>query len=242
LPREIIKVRYCHAIFDHVPELTRQAWSVPMATLAVSESLAPELEKFSGKKVLAVVPNGINTDEYFLEDKPRDGLGLIFRRYPTKAPEETLELVVKAQQRLPAVPWHLFGTSRRPKEFAHLEYWQYPSVEKARDIYNRCKIWLITSRHEGFCLPVLEAMACGCAVVSSNHTVAGDLIEDGVNGFIVPFGNAEAFLEKIEMLMRDESRRMSLVHQGFETVKRFTWDRAVTQMEDVLEALWQGRD
>jgi glycosyltransferase involved in cell wall biosynthesis len=241
LPKEVIKVRYCHAIFDHVPELTRRAWSVPMPTLAVSESLVPELEKFSGKEVLAVVPNGINTNEYYLEKKPRDGMGLIFRRYPTKAPEETLDLVVKAQQRFPDVPWHLFGTSRRPKEFAQLEYWQYPSVDQARDIYNRCKVWMITSRHEGFCLPVLEAMACGAAVISSNHTVAGDLIEDGINGFIVPFGNTEAFLERMELLLRNENRRVALVEKGFETVKRFTWDRAVTQMESVLEALSQGR-
>jgi glycosyltransferase involved in cell wall biosynthesis len=241
LPREIIKVRYCHAIFDHVPELTRRAWSVPMPTLAVSESLAPELEKFSGKKVLAVVPNGINTSEYFLEEKCRDGLGLIFRRYPTKAPEETLALIVEARKRLPDVPWHLFGTSRRPKEFAQLEYWQYPAVEKARDIYNRCKVWLITSRHEGFCLPVLEAMACGCAVISSNHTVAADLIEDGVNGYIVPFGDSEAFLARIELLLRDESVRKGLVQNGFRTVQRFTWERAVAQMESVLEALAQGR-
>ena len=240
LRAEVVKVRYCHAIFDHVPELTRRAWSVSMPTLAVSASLVPQLEEFAGKKVLAVVPNGINRSEYYLENGTRDGLGLIFRRYPTKAPEETLELIAQARSRFPEVPWHLFGTSRRPREFADLEYWQYPSVEKAREIYNRCKIWLITSRHEGFCLPVLEAMACGCAVISSNHTAAPDLIEDGVNGFIVPFGNSEAFLEKIALLLRDETKRQSIVQKGFETVSRFTWEQAVSRMEAVLEALAGG--
>jgi glycosyltransferase involved in cell wall biosynthesis len=240
LRREVIKVRYCHAIFDHVPELTRKAWSVPMATLAVSPSLVPQLEDFSGKKVIAVVPNGINTEEYFLENRVRDGMGLIFRRYPTKAPEETLELIAQAHRRFPDVPWHIFGTAWRPKEFSRLNYWQYPSVSQAREIYNRCKVWVITSRHEGFCLPVLEAMACGCAVISSNHTVAADLIDDGVNGFIVPFGDTEAFLKKMQLILTDQQTRQRLVEQGFETVKRFSWSTAVAKMEQVLETLAQG--
>ncbi len=237
LSGKVIKVRYCHGFVDRLEELNRTAWGVPMPTLSVTPALIPRLNAYSGEKVLAVVPNGINTSDYYLENHVRDGIGLIFRDIPQKGPDIAKALVRCGQTQFPHVPWHMFGTSRRPKEFARHQYRQFPSVAKARELYNRCKIWLVTSSDEGFCLPMLEAMACGCVVISSDHLVAADIIEDGVNGFIVPYGNVEAYLEKIMFLLDRESERQKMVTRGLETARRFTWEKAVSKMEQALEQL-----
>ena len=212
-----------------------------MPTISVSPGMVPELEKYSGSSVIGVVPNGINTSEYFVQPTTRDGIGLIFRDTAYKGPEVAKKIIKDARLRFPDLAWHMFGTSRRPRDFKPDEYCQFPSITKARDIYNSCKIWLVTSRDEGFCLPILEAMACGCAVITSDHLVASDLIENGVNGFIVPYGDTEAYIRKIEFLLRNESKRQELVKQGFETVQKFTWERAVAKMEAVLEMLEHGK-
>ena len=235
LQANVVKMRYCHCLFDHFSELNKFAWGISMPTLAVSEGLVPELERYAGAPVLAVVPNGINTSEYFVQEERRDGIGLIFRNSSHKGPEVARALVDTCRSRFSEVPWHAFGTSRRPSELHPHEYTQYPSIARARETYNRCKVWIVTSRDEGFCLPILEAMACGCAVITSNHSVAADLIEHGVNGFIVDYGDVNAYLEKIQLLLTNELLRQQFVSRGFETVKKFTWDGAVTKMEEVLQ-------
>jgi glycosyltransferase involved in cell wall biosynthesis len=240
LKKDVFKLRYCHCLFDHLPELNKTAWGVPMPTICVSPSLVPRLEAYSGGKVLAVVPNGINGSEYYIEPRDRDGIGLIYRNIPHKGPEVAKTLVSAARTIFPQVPWHMFGVSRRPRQFARHQYCQYPAVAKARELYNRCKVWLVTSRDEGFCLPILEAMACGCVVISSNHQVASDIIQDGHNGFIVPYGDNEAYLQKIQLLLDNESERRRMVEESLNTLRDFTWKRAVADMELVFETVISG--
>jgi glycosyltransferase involved in cell wall biosynthesis len=247
LQRDVVKVRYCHGFFDDLPELNRRAWGTAMPTIAVSPALIPRLESSWGAKVMAVVPNALDESEYYTvqqtEQRTRDGLGLVYHNIPVKGPEVANALVDTATKCWPDVPWHCFGTARRPPSgLSRRQYYQYPSPSRARELYNRCKIWLVTSRSEGFCLPILEAMACGCAVISSDHLNASQLIQDGVNGFIVPFGDTDAYLRRIELLLKNNLEREEIVRKGLETVKQFTWERAVTKMEQVLNALSQGCD
>jgi glycosyltransferase involved in cell wall biosynthesis len=81
---------------------------------------------------------------------------------------------------------------------------------------------------------MLEAMACGCAVITSRHTNAADLIQDGVNGFTVPYGDVAGYLNLTERLLVDEPLRQRIVKEGFKTVSRLTWEYAANRMEEIL--------
>jgi len=58
----------------------------------------------------------------------------------------------------------------------------------------------LPSLHEGFGLVIGEAMAQGLVVIATPHTAAPDLIDDGVDGFVVPIRSAEAIAEKLNRL------------------------------------------
>jgi glycosyltransferase involved in cell wall biosynthesis len=236
LKGDIFKIRYCHGFSEHNPKLMA-AWTVPMPTIAVSERLIQKLEKCSGQKVVGIVPNGINCDEYYNEDLARDGIGTIFSTNPKKSPKDTITLMVEINRRWPSLARYVFGVSQCPKELPKNIYWRYPSVAKSRELYNWSKIWLVTSYSEGFCLPVLEAMACGCAVISTNHDTAPGLIEHDKNGYLVPIGDIEGFLKYIDLLLSDDETRSRLIKAGQETLKRFTWKNAADKMEKVLESI-----
>jgi glycosyltransferase involved in cell wall biosynthesis len=162
---------------------------------------------------------------------------LIFSQHPIKGPEAAVALVKALHRQFPQVPLYAFGTSRKWKSLAPCSYTRFASVEQAREIYNRCKIWLVTSRDEGFCLPILEAMACGCMVISSRHTNAAELIQDGHNGFTVPYGDIHGYADIAAKLLADERQRERIVEEGFKTVKRFTWETAACLMEKALRNL-----
>jgi hypothetical protein len=233
----IFKIRYCHGFSEHNPKLMESAWSVPMPTIAVSERLIQKLEKYSGQRVMGVVPNGINCAGYYNEDLTRDGIGTIFSTNPKKSPEDTITLMVEINKRWPSLARYVFGVSQCPKELPKSVYYRLPSVAKSRELYNRSKIWLVTSYSEGFCLPVLEAMACGCAVISTNHDTVPSLIEHEKNGFLVPIGDIEGFMKYIALLLNDEQTRIRLFEAGLETLKRFTWEHAADNIEKILESI-----
>ena len=79
------------------------------------------------------------------------------------------------------------------------------------DEYLKSSIYLMTSRFEGLPMVLLEAFSYGLPVVSfSCECGPKDLIEDGVNGFLIPINNIELFASKTLLLMRNESVRKQM--------------------------------
>lgn len=235
LNRDVLKLRFCHGFREDLPELTHMAWGTPMATITVSSTLSPRIRELTGADPVAVIPNAISPEEYYVENRLRDGIGTVFSRNFKKDPETTLHVLEKISRRWPHIPLYVFGADPRPRELPEaVEYVQNPPLEKAREMYNRSLIWLVASRSEGFCLPILEAMACGCCVISTNHDSAPGLVADGVNGFLVPVGGVDAFMQRIEVLLDSPARRLEVVAEGAQTAKRYSWDEAVEKMEKFL--------
>lgn len=71
---------------------------------------------------------------------------------------------------------------------------------------SRRDVLVLPSLHEGFGLVIGEAMAHGLVVIATPHTAAPDLIDDGIDGFIVPIRSASAIAEKLELLLQDPAR------------------------------------
>jgi len=232
------RLLWCHGIIENQPDEMRAAWSLPVPKISVSPTLVERLRSYGGGEVLGIVPNGIDPQEYFVtQEGPRDGIGLIYRDHWTKDPELALRVIARLQATIPHVPLRVFGFGPRPRELRKVEYARSPGVPQARSFYNRSLIWLVTSRSEGFCLPILEAMACGAAVVSTAHVSAPGLIEDGRNGRIVPIGEEGPMLQAVEELLADSERRAALVAEGHRTAAQYSWPRAAEAMEASLEEL-----
>ncbi len=239
LDRQVVKARYCHG-FSPPDEDRPAVWGVHMPTIAVSEKLVPALEGLCSNSVVGVVPNGIDQNQYFVEGFPRDGIGAVYSRNLKKAPEDLIAIMNMAGERLPDVPRYVFGADPKPGPWPQNIYCRYPSIDKARELFNRCKVWIIPSQSEGFCLPILEAMACGCAVVSTDHDTARGLIDDGRNGLLAPVADREEILRKASLLLNDETLRRQIVKEGFETIKDFKWNPAVRKMVECLRSVAAG--
>ncbi len=233
LRADVVKVRFCHGFAADKPDLTRQVWGGKMPTLAVSATLVPVLKQYGGP-VLGVVPNGINTQQYYDENRTRAGIGFMYATHYNKAPEYTERLVREFRRSQPNERVCAFGERVRPRWLGKDEYHQYPSIDDARRIYSEAKIWVVTSRMEGLPGPVFEAMACGAVVVSSDNIGSRGIVEDGRNGVLVPIGDTNAFLERMRDLLHDTKRWNLLSENGKKTASEFSWKRAADKMEKIL--------
>lgn len=89
--------------------------------------------------------------------------------------------------------------------------------------YQALDIYLVTSREEGGPKAILESMACGIPIVSTDVGMAHDIVINGVNGFKAKVDNFGQIKEYVELLMEDKELRQRCVTGGFETSKRYDW-------------------
>ena len=103
-------------------------------------------------------------------------------------------------------------------------------------IYNLADCFVLPSYYEGFGIPILEAQACGCPVVTSGcggmREVAGD---NAALHFDVT--RPEHLAEQVATILSDASLRESLIQKGLENVKRYSWDNTAHQTIRVFNML-----
>jgi len=232
---EIKKLYFVRSIPEKIDDM-RAAWGQDVPKVAISSFLGEAIEKHCGQKIIAVIPNGIDANEYYpsISDDQRNGIGTIFGISYHKDPKTVLGILEKLRILCPETPHRVFGAAKRPRQIPSREYWRLPSLEDAKEIYSRSLVWFLGSRSEGFGVPILEAMACGSAVVATDCGGSRDIIRDGENGFLVEAGNVAQIVDKIKLLLDDLELRQRFVQQAKETVRHFSWDNSVNKLENVL--------
>jgi glycosyltransferase involved in cell wall biosynthesis len=82
---------------------------------------------------------------------------------------------------------------------------------------------------------VLEAMACRTVPVAARSGGHEFIIEDGVSGFLVPVGDAEAMAGRIALLVEDESLLRKMSEAAHERSLVFDWERSTDRLESLLK-------
>ena len=87
----------------------------------------------------------------------------------------------------------------------------------------------------------MEALACGCAIVVSDYPGARDIIEDGVNGYLVAQRSPEELAERICSLLADPAAQQQLGHNGRKHVQEFyDWRVISARFESVFKRCAAG--
>ncbi len=97
----------------------------------------------------------------------------------------------------------------------------YVSDSELVSLYSHCSLFVFPSLHEGFGLPVLEAMSCGAPVIGSNLTSVPEIIGDRKALFNPT--DIEELTQLIEKALIDKSFKEHLIQNGLSAVKKFSW-------------------
>lgn len=97
----------------------------------------------------------------------------------------------------------------------------YVSDEELVQLYNLCKLYVFPSWHEGFGLPVLEAMACGAPAIGSSTTSLPEVV--GFNDALFDPFDPCSISRKIEQVLSDEAFNTLLRAHGLQQAQKFSW-------------------
>jgi starch synthase len=114
----------------------------------------------------------------------------------------------------------------RPLDQAVRAHRWLPSVSHPRVLseMRQHDVLIFPSLFEGFGLAITEAMSQGTPVITTAHTAGPDIIDDGVDGFIVPIRSAEAIAEKLELLARDREGLKAMKISAREKAQSHSWE------------------
>ncbi len=217
-------------------------WRMPMHKITISKWLGQlALEKF-GDEVFSLVPNSVDLEQFHAQPRGKGQVptvGLVYSTAWSKGCRVSLEALERVAAAIPSLRVVCFGAERpglnlRLPTYAEFHY--RPPQEKLWELYSQCDVWLSGSYVEGFCLPVLEAMACRCPAVSTR--AAGgpvDIIEEGVNGYLVGEGDVEELADRVLRVLnlrKEQWQQMS--EAAYRTATHFTWDDATDLFEQAL--------
>lgn len=107
-------------------------------------------------------------------------------------------------------------------------------------LYNGADVFVYPSFYEGFGLPPLEAMACGCPVVVSNAASLPEACGDAA--YYIDPHNVNSIVEGINKVITDEGLKQELIQKGLKQVKMFNWDKTAKQFLSVFEEVIQRKN
>jgi glycosyltransferase involved in cell wall biosynthesis len=110
--------------------------------------------------------------------------------------------------------------------------------ENVKSVYDQCHIVALPSYGEGVPTVLLEAAACGRAIVASDIPGCRAVVEDGVNGLLVPVGDTQALAEALRKLISNNELRRQMGTAGRERALRlFTKERINQETLDLIREM-----
>ncbi len=210
-----------------------------MKMIAVSNYIRDVIASNHGVKGIEVVPNSVDLDQFDAPPRAKNNpirIGFLYTETERKNVRLAIDAVTEVKRRRPELEIVAFGT-RPPNEPLpdFIRFIANPSQNEIPGLYASCDVWLLTSDHEGFGLPILEAMACRTPVLSTRAGAAPELI-DGTNGTLLP-GESKAFADEIlryaEMSPEEWHRRSDA---AYESVRTYSWSMAADRFLEILGA------
>jgi glycosyltransferase involved in cell wall biosynthesis len=229
-PRDLFLLR------RFVPASARRARRV----ITVSETSKGEIERFipnaRGKTVATPLACPIHIDPNSTADvRGRFNLDRPFLlSVGTRWPRKNMMLAVDAATR---TPYGIVVTGKpgwgEVAYPAQVQAVGYVDNQTLSALYREASLYLAPSRHEGFGLPVLEAFACGCPVMSSSGGALPEVAADAA--LVMKSWDPEDWAEAIQNLMQDSSKLDDLRRRGRERLAHFSWEKTASQTMEIYK-------
>jgi len=228
-----------------IPQLARLAKIV----VTVSDFARQELEEFNvvPKGKAQVIHNGSDHIERIVPDpQVLSKHGLVGQGYflaiGNLSPHKNLRMLIQAREAIgDDMPPLVIAGGGISRVFSHAGIKETRNVkllgrvtdQELKALYQNAIAFMFPSLNEGFGIPPLEAMRCGCPVLATNAGAVPEVCGDAVIS-LDPYDPAAWSNAMVAVRAQDERDRLRAV--GAETARKYTWDRAARQLQDLMLA------
>lgn len=232
--------RKVHLVFHHEsgtgPEDRVSAtYALPFHRIAFSRVVRDSIEARFGCEIHQVIPAAVDTALFFPDGRPtRKTVLMLYHNDPRKGADDGIEALALLRTRLPDVEIRMCGTVRPERLPSSIPFDFRPTDAELRRLYSSSTVFLYPSRYEGFGLPPLESMACGCPVVTTEVGAVSEFAADRRNALVVQPGDVRGLADRLEELLLNPQLRSELSQRGLETATRYALTRVAPLFGEAL--------
>lgn len=232
------------------------------SVVTLTDYMRRQLQK-TGRSEVHVIPNGLNLEEF--TDLTQSGcrarlkidqsakiilyVGRLNRIKGTEYLLHAVDRIVRGQVSVPEkIRLLLVGKNQEEEDYyqslaRHLNIEKFvefvgetprsliPVYMKAADLF------VLPSLSEGFPNVILEAMASGLPIITTNVSGLPDIIRDGENGFIVQPGDADQLADRIRELICDDGLSAEFAERNEIEARSYNWDKIIDRLEQQYRAV-----
>ena len=215
---------------------------------AVSSKLKKGLESCNPKTEIRLMYNGFNLRPY--PDKCAKDPNAIIQvgnLIPSKRVDVTIRALAKLRERDADLTLTVIGQGPLRGELEALcgqlgvsEFVRFLGAKPNDEVFQKmCEssIFVMASKPEGFGIVYLEAMNAGCVAIGTETEGIADVIENSVNGFLVPADDVDAVVNVVEKIMADPAAAEKIAARGKELVQKMTWADSACQYDALFQEL-----
>lgn len=235
------------------------------AIITVSENTREDvlrISQYPGEKVFSI-PLGVGPNFQKIVDEHK--LSTVVEKYnlPEKyvlfvgtiEPRKNLEVLLEAHEKIQndrspldlvlvgKLGWKFKDVLKRIENSQYsnrIHRLGYVDYEDLPYLYNLAQVFTYPSLYEGFGLPVLEAMACGTPVITSDASSLPEIVGDA--GVLIPPRDVGALQESIWRIMNDEKLRAELSNAGMSRASMYSWENTARKTYEVYRTMADGRE
>lgn len=249
---ERVDPRY-HGIGRLWSSIRRVTYPTAAQVVVQTKAVADWASGFLNKKLVCTIPNPINIAQSKSVQRPghlKHSIIAMGRLVPQKGFDLLLKAFAEVSKTHPE--WSLSIVGHGP-EFNGLQrlgkelglkgnLFFLGAVADPFPFLRGADLFVLSSRFEGFPNVLLEAMACGIPVISTNcPSGPGDIIRPGIDGMLVPSEDIEELASAMDLLMSNETERQRLGARATEVTERFGLEKIMNMWEEVIKRV-AGKD
>jgi glycosyltransferase involved in cell wall biosynthesis len=223
------------------PDVEAARWSRPWPKLCVASWLLDVAREMGVPEGQAVhVPLGIDHEKYRVlppfDVRPLH-VAMLYNTQPAKGARYGIDAIREVKRRIPEMRSVVFGVFEMQHALPpDTEYLLDPPQDVLVErVYNRARVFICSSVQEGFGLCSVEAMACGSALVTSATGGSDDFAVHQVTALVSEPKDVAAMADNVELLLRDDARRVALAQRGIAEAAKFNWDESARVLEAYLD-------
>lgn len=231
-----------HEVFEYLPiDRSRATYRLPLHKIVVADWLKRLMHEEYGDSKVDLVPNSVDKRQFFAPPRTKQSVptvGFLYAPAEIKGLDIALAVIRRVRERLPELKVLTFGSLQPTRELPLVkgtEFHHSPPQDEIRNIYDRCDVWLTTSRSEGFNLPAMEAMACHTPVVSTRTGWPEEVIRQGWNGWLADIDDTDHLVRGVEAILALDSKAWEAMSaNALATVAETSWSASAEQFERAL--------
>jgi glycosyltransferase involved in cell wall biosynthesis len=214
----------------------RDVYDLPFYRIAFSSFVRESITRDFGCEIHDVVPNGVDSQIFFpdgVADKP--SVLFLYHPDPRKGAADGLAALTALRSTAPDAAIRICGTVQPAELPADLPFEFHPGDAALRRYYSQSTVLLYPSRYEGFALPPLEAMACGCPSVTTRVGAVAEYARDGTTSTFVDSGDVTGMTSALLNYLGDRELRSRHSIAGITAARRYSLQRVAPLFAAALQ-------